>query len=419
MEQIQDPFAGLIEFLESLTQPQHLWQVPVLIVALVIGAGASAAMGRHVPGDSHDPQRVRELKGIAFAAVTAVALALFGRFFGHGRPQPLLHMAIALTVALTAARVGVYVLHHVITLSVKTANLQTLFVRTVWVIFALHVTGLLDPFLDLLQDIGISLGGARISLLQVIQALLAVSFMLVAALWAGGALERRIMRAEGVDSHIRVIATKLVRGLLVFLAVVIALPLVGIDTTFLSVLGGALGVGLGFGLQKIASNYVSGFIILMDRSVRLGDVVTVEGRQGTVTRLEARCTVLSAGDGTLFMVPNETFLTQSVTNHTLQGTGVCRSLALEVSFGSNLELARSLMAEAARKQPRVLAEPAVSVAISRFTMHGVELVVYYWIRDPGLSDAGLRSDMLSAIHDAFRQNGVMLPLADAVRTVQP
>ena len=418
MEQAQDMASGFMAFVTSLLQAQHLWQLPVLLVALLVGAGAAVAMGRGRRPEGFDVERSRRLRGIAFALVSAVALMLFGRYFGHGRPSSLLHMALALTLALAAARIGVYVLRYVVGLSRRSMSLQSFFVRTVWVLFALHVTGLLEPLMDLLQDLGLTIGNTYISLLQVLQALVVVTVMLVLALWLGGALERRLMGAEALDRHFRVVAVKLLRGLLVFMSVVIALPLVGIDSTFLSVLGGALGVGLGFALQKIASNYVSGFIILMDRSIRMGDVITVDGRQGTVIRLEARCIAMSATDGTTFIVPNETFMTQTIINHSLGENGVCRTLTLEVAFGSNLEQAGAILEAAARRQPRVLSEPAPSVALLRHTGYGVELSLQFWIADPGVSDLGLRSDMLHAIQQGLREAGIAVPLRDGVKTTQ-
>ncbi len=418
MEQTQEMFSGFMGFISSLTEAQHLWQLPVLLVALLVGAGATIAMGHGLKGDSRDAERVRRLRGIAFALVSAVALMLFNRYFGHGRPSTVLHMAISLTLALAIARIGVYALNYGMVVSARTLTLQTFFVRTVWVLFALHVTGLLDPLMDLLQDIGLPVGSTYISLLQVLQAVVAITVMLVLALWIGGAIERRLMASDALDNHVRVMIVKLLRGLLVFLGVVIALPLVGVDSTFLSILGGALGVGLGFALQKITSNYVSGFIILMDRSIRMGDVITVDGRQGTVVRLEARCIALSATDGTVFIVPNETFMTQTIVNHTVRGTGVCRTLNIEVVFGSNLAQASAVMENAARQQHRVLTEPAPSVTVLRFTGYGVELSLQFWIADPGVSDVGLRSDILLAIHQGFREAQIAVPLRDGVQPSQ-
>ena len=420
MDPLQEMVSGAEEFFRSLVQVQHLWQLPVLLAALLIGAGASIAVGGgRGRGEGQDPEQRRRLRAIAFALVSGVAVVLFGRYFGHGRPSALLRVATDLLFALAAARLGVYVMRYVFGLSSRTLALQSFFVRTVWILFALRVTGLLEPLMDLLQDIGLTVGGTYISLLQVIQATVVVTGMLVLALWLGRAVERRLMRADGLDTHLRVFAVKLVRGLLVFVGVMIALPLVGIDSTFLSVLGGALGVGLGFALQKVASNYVSGFIILMDRSIRLGDVVTVDGRQGTVRRMEARCILLELLDGTVLLVPNESFLTQPIVNHTLLGKGVWRSMVVEVAYGSDLARANEVMLAAARAQSRVMADPAPSVAATRFTGHGVELALQFCVADPGPSDTGMRSEMLLAIHRGFREAGITVPSRDGATPTAP
>ena len=419
MEQFPGFFSGFTDFLQSLSQVQHLWQVPVLLAALALGAGASATLGRQLSREAEDRTRVRRLRGIIFALVAVTSIALLGRFFGMGRPAPLLHMATALTLALVAARVGVYVLNHVVASSARTVVWQTSFVRGVWLLFALHVIGLLSPIMEVLQEIGLPIGNSYVSLLQVLQATIIVGVVLVLALWLSGALERRLARSQTLDPTVRVIVSKLLRGLLIFLAVVIAIPAVGIDSTFLSVLGGALGVGLGLGLQKIASNYVSGFIILLDRSVRLGDVITIEGRQGTVIQLEARCTTLSAIDGTTFIVPNETFMIHSVINHTRSGLGGLRSIVFEVAHGSDLSMVQTIGEAAMRAQTRVLTYPAPLVNVTRLNGHGVELSLQFWIADPGVSDGVLRSAILQELQAGLRSAQIKVPLIDGAQAVLP
>jgi small-conductance mechanosensitive channel len=419
MEQFPEFFSGLTGFLQSLPQVQNMWQAPVLLAALALGAGASATLGRQLSREAEDRTRVQRLRGIVFALVAVTSIALLGRFFGMGRPAPLLHMAAALALALVVARVGVYVLNHVVVSSAHTVAWQTFFVRTVWILFALYIIGLLSPIMELLQDIGLPIGNSYVSLLQVLQAVIIVAAVLVLALWLSGAMERRLARSQTLDPTVRVIVSKLLRGLLIFLAVVIALPAVGIDSTFLSVLGGALGVGLGFGLQKIASNYVSGFIILLDRSVRLGDVITIEGRQGTVIQLEARCTTLSATDGTTFIVPNETFMIHSVINHTRSGLGVLRSIAFEVAHGSDLSVVQAIGEAAIRAQGRVLNYPAPVVNVTRLSGHGVEMSLQFWIADPGVSDNALRSAILQELQAGLRAAQIKIPLTDGSQAVLP
>ncbi|WP_297498831.1 mechanosensitive ion channel domain-containing protein [Ferrovum sp.] len=418
MEPAGDPFADLIEFFQSLTQYRHVWQVPVLAAALSMGLGVSLFLGKRLAHQKMDREKLRHLRKILFAGTSAVSLMVLRYYFGHGRHAPLLHMALALTLALAVARIGVYVLNYGVG-SKRLVIVQTLFLRLVWVVFALHVTGFLDPVRDWLGGVDFRMGGTRMTLWQLLQGTLVISLLGVGALWLGSWLERRLGRAESLDPHVRVIVIKLTRGFLFFFAVLLALPLVGINATFLSVLGGALGVGLGFALQKVASNYVSGFILLMDRSVRMGDVITVEGRQGTVIRLDARCITLSGTDGTAFIVPNETFLTQTIINHSRMGKGVCHGLTIEVFYETDLVAVQALMEEAARRQDRILADPAPGAVVGKMTGHGFEVTLYYWIPDPGKSDSGLRSALMQEIRQGLRTAGIKVPLRDGAQAILP
>lgn len=399
-------------------QEQKPWQLLALFMSLGLAWASSAVSRRHLEKDEAlSKERRTRLLGIIFSLTGSVSLLLFDHLFNRRHASTLLGMVTALMVALLMARIGVYVLNHVLGWGRRTLALQSFFVRVVWLLFALHVTGLLEPLLDVMQDLGINVGGAHISLLEVLQATLAVSVALVSTLWLGNLVERRLMREEVLDKHVRVIAIKLLRGLLIFLGVVVVLPLVGIDSTFLSVLGGALGVGLGFALQKIASNYVSGFILLLDRSIRLGDVITVEGRQGSVIRMDARSITLSGGDGTVFIVPNETFMTQTIINYSVQATGLFKTFTLEVALENDLSLVRSLMEETLRRQSGVLAAPAATAMLSRYTGYGAEFTLQFWVADPGVNDALIRSGALLAFQEAFRQHGIRLPLRDGVKSV--
>ncbi len=416
-----DNFAWLFDIegsFRAFMEEQKPWQLLALFVSLGLAWASSTILSRHLEKDGAlTKERRARLIGIMFALTGSVSLLLFDHLFNRRHASTLLGMVTALMVALLVARLGVYVLNHVLGWGRRILALQSFFVRVVWLLFALHVTGLLEPLLEVMQDLGINVGSSRISLLEVLQATLAISVTLVSTLWLGNLVERRLMHEEVLDKHVRVIAVKLLRGLLVFLGVVIVLPLVGIDSTFLSVLGGALGVGLGFALQKIASNYVSGFILLLDRSIRLGDVITVEGRQGSVVRMDARSISLSGGDGTVFIVPNETFMTQSIINYSVQASGLCKTFTLELSLENELSLARALMEEALRRQSGVQAVPAATAMLSRYTGYGAEFTLQFWVADPTVNDALIRSEALLAFQEVFRQHDIHLPLRDGVKSV--
>jgi small-conductance mechanosensitive channel len=209
--------------------------------------------------------------------------------------------------------------------------------------------------------------------------------------------------------NLRVVLAKLLRVMLLFIAILIALSAVGLDITMLSVFGGALGVGLGFGLQRIASNYVSGFIILLDKSMQIGDVVTIDVHYGVVSDLRTRYLVLRKLDGTEVIIPNETMITNPVINHSFTDHKARVQMPIQVSYDSELELAMQLMREAAESHPRVLVEPAPAVQIRGFGESGIDLMLIVWIPDPEEGFAALQSEIYLEIWQAFKKNNISIP----------
>ncbi len=192
-------------------------------------------------------------------------------------------------------------------------------------------------------------------------------------------------------------------------ALFLVLPAVGIDLTALSVFGGALGVGIGFGLQKIASNYISGFIILLDHSVKIGDVVTIEKHSGKLNKMTARYVVVRGADGTEAIIPNETVITSTVINHSYSDTRVCVTVPLQISYNSDLDAATGILLDAARAHARTLAAPEPRVTILAFADNGISLELGLWIADPELGSAAIRSDLYLAIWRAFKAQGIEIP----------
>jgi len=212
------------------------------------------------------------------------------------------------------------------------------------------------------------------------------------------------------------------RTVFLILAVLVALPAVGIDLTVLSVFGGALGVGIGFGLQKVASNYVSGFIILLDRSVRIGDLVTVDNKYGQVSQINTRYTLLRSLDGTESIVPNETLITQTVVNHSLSRPNVRVALPVQVSYETDLEQAEALMLEAAHSTSRVVFDDPDNlprVFLKEFADNGVLLELAVWISDPSEGQNNLRSDINWAIWRRFKAAGIKIPFPQRVVHMAP
>ena len=214
------------------------------------------------------------------------------------------------------------------------------------------------------------------------------------------------MRADHVNMNMRVVLGKLIRIVLLFVATLIALSAVGLDITLLSVFGGALGVGLGFGLQRIASNYVSGFIILLDRSMQIGDVISVDKHYGMVSDMRSRYMVLSKPDGTHVIIPNESLITTAVVNHSLTEHKGRVQIDLAISVDSPLELAMQLLQDIAKQHARVQQTPAPVARIKGFNEHGVALTLTVWVSDPEDGVLGLQSALFMDIWKEFRVNEI-------------
>jgi len=221
-----------------------------------------------------------------------------------------------------------------------------------------------------------------------------------------------VLASQSIEMSTRIVIARVVRISALFIAVLVALPLVGLDVTTLSIFSGALGVGLGFGLQKIASNYVSGFIVLLDRSLRIGDVVTVDGRKGEVKAIETRYTVIKGLDGVESIIPNEFLITQSVSHHTYSDPKVAVVVPLTVAYESDLDLACELLLRAAAEHKRVIADPAAGSRVKNLADSGVELELTVWIADPSVGEGVLRSDLLKSVVRLFREHVGIAPLVD-------
>jgi small-conductance mechanosensitive channel len=196
---------------------------------------------------------------------------------------------------------------------------------------------------------------------------------------------------------------------IVMLAFFIVLPMAVLDLTTISVFSGAIGVGLGFGMQKIASNYVAGFIVLLERSLRIGDVVTVDGRKGEVRAIETRYTVIKGSDGVEAMIPNEKLIGEVVNHHTYSDPKVSVVVGVTIAYDSDVEKACTLLREAAKRHKSVIREPPSAARVKQLTDRGVDLEMTVWIEDPKLSDADLRSELLMAVIRDFREAGIEIP----------
>ena len=279
----------------------------------------------------------------------------------------------------------------------------------VWAAMALYVLGLLWDVVHWMDGIRFSLGGKqKISLADTLVAVVWILVTVLVAMWFGSWLEERLMRSSGLDSNLKVVLSRISKALLLLVSLLLSLSLVGIDLTVLSVFGGALGVGLGLGLQKIASNYISGFIILLDRSVKLGDQITVDKYTGIVSQIRTRYTVVRNGDGET-LVPNEQLVAQAVQNHSFSNTNVRVATRVQADYAADPEMVLALLVEAAQGIPRLLAQPGPSAFLVLFGDNGIEYELAGYIADPQNGKLGVQSAMNRAIWRKFREHGVSIP----------
>ncbi|MBM3343329.1 MAG: mechanosensitive ion channel [Betaproteobacteria bacterium] len=407
----------LLNLWAHLHEPAVLWQLAVAAACLALAWGLGTLLKPRITALDTGSRFGREAIGMLRLPLLALVFALLARAgmaAAGGEKLFVLDLLVTLLTAAIIIRFAVLMLRQVFAPSGWRDTLIRIIAWSVWIGVALHVAGLLPDLMKFLDAIGVSVGKTRISLLLIAQAILSVLATVLIALWIGRFIEARAMAATDVDINLRVMISKLAQALLVLLAILLALPAVGIDLTVLSVFGGALGVGLGFGLQKIASNYISGFIILMDRSVSLGDLVTVDNQTGKLSKMTARYVVVRSLAGVEAIIPNDTLITSTVVNQSYTDKRVRQALTVQVGYDSDIERALAILEDAARHQPRTLAEPAPKAFVVKFADSGIDLELGFWVDDPSQGTKAMRSAMHLEIWREFRAHGVEIPYPQRV-----
>lgn len=415
-------WAGWREEIEALSQPTVWVELTALAVAAALAWGLVSLL--HKAFDRGNDRSILFGRSVFDGAL--FPLLLLGlAYLARGLVQPLVPLAafkvvIPLLLSLAAIRVGVKVLQAAFPQSAWVRPLERTISWAAWLTSVLWVTGILPHLLEDLDQITWKVGGATLSVRTLLEGALSAGVLLLLSLWVSAALEARLLRSTaGAELSMRKAVSNALRALLMFLAVITALSAVGIDLTALSVLGGAVGVGIGFGLQKLAANYVSGFVILAERSMRIGDSVRVDNFEGRITNINARYTVIRSPGGRESIVPNEMLLTQRVENLSLADPKVWRSTVVSVAYDSDVDVVMRLLLEAVTNNPRVLRDPGPSVALSAFGADGLEFTVGYWVGDPEIGQLGLRSEINLAILRSLQAHGVEIPYPQRVMHLAP
>jgi len=406
----------------ALAQPTALTELAALIACVLLAwlLVRVASRARRVVDETSILFGRRVVDGVLFPLLLLLfayaAQAMLARLF----PMAVFKVAIPVLLSLALIRLGVKVLQVAFKDAPLVRALERTFSWLAWLAMVLWISGLLPVILEELDGIQWKVGNATLSVRTMLEGALTAGVVLLIAVWISSAIETRLLRSvTGNELSLRKAVSNATRAMLVFVGLLMALSAVGIDLTALSVLGGAIGVGIGFGLQKLAASYVSGFVMLAERSVRIGDNVRVDNFEGRITDINARYTVVRSLGGRESIVPNEMFISNRIENLSLADSRVLQSTVVSVAYDSDVELVMRLLTEAALQQDRVLRDPEPGVNLTNFGADGLEFTLNYWMTDPENGQQNLRSRINLAILQSLRENGIEIPYPQRVIHTRP
>ncbi|MGH8494932.1 MAG: mechanosensitive ion channel family protein [Gammaproteobacteria bacterium] len=412
------------EFIES---PIFLIQLAIVIIAL----GAAWYLARRLERTQRllsFTQRyawAEILRGLVVRIAPpacAFVLVLIGRGImqAFGLATNLLDVVLALSFALICVRAAVFALRVALGRESGIKGWESTIAIAIWTAVALHLLGWLQPTYEALNRPVTNFGAFEVSIWSILRLLVIVGVFVAIARWLAKWIERRVSRAESLNITMRASIIKISHFVLIVLSVLIALSIAGIDLTALTVFAGAVGIGLGFGLQRIASNFIAGFVLVMDRSIRPGDVITIgqqaggqtgqgEQRFGWVQELRGRYLVVRDRDGVDTLIPNETVITTEVINWSYADRKIRIKLPVHISYEDDPEKALELLERAADSITRVLTDPPPAARLIGFGERGLQLELRIWIMDPQSGVINVRSDVNRAIWRLFKEHGITIP----------
>ena len=410
------------QWLSAITQPTALVELAVLLACALL-AWAVVRLVRHISRNTDVTSILfgkRIIDGVLFPVLLLLAAYTFSVPLAQLFPLAVFKVAIPVLLSLAVIRLGAKVLQAAFSNAPWVRALERSISWLAWLAMLLWVSGLLPVVLEELDAIHWKMGGSTLSVRNLLEGFLTASVVILITLWISSSIESKLLRkATGNELSLRKAASNAIRVVLVFVGLMVALSAVGIDLTALSVLGGAIGVGVGFGLQKLAANYISGFVILAERSMRIGDNVRVDNFEGRITQINARYAVIRSLTGRESIVPNELLITSRVENLSLADALVWQSTVVSVAYDSDVDLVMRLLEQAALNQQRVLRQPAPAVALSAFGTDGLEFTVGYWIADPENGTLNLRSLVNLDILRLLREHRIEIPFPQRVVHARP
>jgi small-conductance mechanosensitive channel len=412
-------FDDVGELLHALARPGALVELGVFAACLLLAWLIVRLLRGATPPVHSIWFGERSVDGVLFPVV-ALLLALLARWLlKDWVPTALFRLVVPVLLSLVVIRLVVRVLHSTFPNSSVMRVVERSVSWIAWIAVVLWIVGLLPLLLHELDQMHWKIGSSHVSVLNILEGLLSAAVVLTLALWLSAAFEARLLKGATDNLSIRKMAANLLRALLLFIGLMFALSAAGIDLTALGVLGGALGVGIGFGLQKLAANYVSGFVILAERSMRIGDMVKVDNFEGRITDISTRYTVIRAPNGRESIVPNELMITQRIENASLADNKLLLTTAVQVAYGTDLATLMPRLRDVVAGVPRVLADPLPGVHLTQFAADGLELTIGFWISDPENGQVNVRSDVNLALLAELDARGVEIPFPQRVLHSRP
>lgn len=405
----------LAQLWQQLQQPASLYEAAVLLGCL----GMAWALARVWRGTA-SPRAPsiwfghRIWDGVLFPVLALMLALAMRRALVAEVPMVVFRLAIPVLMSLALIRLTVKVLGAAFPKSDTVRVVERTASWLVWLATVLWITGVLPLILEELDGITWKIGAAQVSLRNLIEGSLSAILVLILALSLSSAIESKLLKGASDNLSLRKIAANAIRAILLTLGVIMALSAAGIDLTALSVLGGAVGVGLGFGLQKLAANYVSGFVILAERSLRIGDLVKVDNFEGRITDINTRYTVLRSASGRESIVPNEILITQRVENASLADSKLMLTTPVLVAYGTDLQALIPQLVDAMKSVSRVVHVPEPAVHLTQFAADGLELTLAYWIADPENGQMAARSEVNLVVLDKLNALGIEIPFPQRV-----
>ena len=411
------PIDDLHAWLAAFGQASVLVELLVLCVCVGLAWGLVGLLRKALA--SYDERSIlfgrRAVDGVLFPLVLLCLGYLARAVLDQWATVAVFKVVIPVLVALVVIRIGVKVLRVAFEEARWARSLEHTISWAAWLAMVLWVSGLLPVVLNELDQIHWKVGGSTLSVRTLIEGFLTAGAVLIFTLWISSAIEARLLRsAKGGELSLRKAVSNATRALLMFVGLILALSAVGIDLTALSVVGGAVGVGIGMGLQKLTANYISGFVILAERSMRIGDCVRVDGFEGFITQINARYTVVRALSGRESIVPNELLITSRVESLSLADSRVSQSTVVSVGYESDVNLVMQLLTVAALAQDRVLRDPAPAANLTNFGADGLEFTLVYWINDIENGAGNLKSLVNLSVLKALRDNAIEIPYPQRV-----